>query len=553
MSSQSRFNQLSFRHIGTDFTGGLTAAVVALPLALAFGMASGAGPVAGVYGAVLVGFFAALFGGTPSQVSGPTGPMTVVMAGVFTSMQAKYPETGLYLGFTAVIIAGLFQIAFGLLKLGKYFILVPYPVISGFMTGIGVIIIILQLGPLLGHGGTPSLMAALVSLPDWLLAINWQELALGGLALAIVYLWPVRWNVWLPRPLVALLTGSLVALWLPAEAIAIIGDIPTGFPPLHWPVINIDVLGELLYAGVLLAVLGSIDSLLTSLVADSMTKQQHDSDHELIGQGVGNTLAGLFGGLPGAGATMRTVVNIRAGGKTGFSGAIHALVLLVVMMGAGKYAAHVPLAVLAGILIKVGLDIIDWPFFRRLGKLPMNTVALMILVLGLTVFVDLITAVLVGVFLSNLITVERLTSIQLDSVHLTDGTNAREKGRPTEEQWLESQHGALLMLRLKGPLSFGVGRGLRRRLASQMSHQTMIFDLTGALLVGTSTAMILDELIQTEMANGRDVLVVGLSEKTEQSLARLGTLDTLGRDRIFPSFEGMMSYVDSRPGLTAES
>ncbi|MDP1521221.1 SulP family inorganic anion transporter [Porticoccus litoralis] len=551
MSSQSRFNQLSFRHIGTDFTGGLTAAVVALPLALAFGMASGAGPVAGVYGAVLVGFFAALFGGTPSQVSGPTGPMTVVMAGVFTSMQAKYPETGLYLGFTAVIIAGLFQIAFGLLRLGKYFILVPYPVISGFMTGIGVIIIILQLGPLLGHGGTPSLMAALVSLPDWLLAINWQELALGGLALAVVYLWPARWNVWLPRPLVALLTGTLVALWFPPEAIAIIGDIPTGFPPLHWPVINLDVLGELLYAGVLLAVLGSIDSLLTSLVADSMTKQQHDSDRELIGQGVGNTLAGFFGGLPGAGATMRTVVNIRAGGKTGFSGAIHALVLLVVMMGAGKYAAHVPLAVLAGILIKVGLDIIDWPFFRRLGKLPMNTVALMLLVLGLTVFVDLITAVLVGVFLSNLITVERLTSIQLDSVHLTDGTNASEQGRPTEELWLESQQGALLMLRLKGPLSFGVGRGLRRRLSSQMSHQTMIFDLTGALLVGTSTAMILDELIQTEMANGRDVLVVGLSEKTEQSLARLGTLDTLGRDRIFPSFEDMMSYVDSRPGLTA--
>ncbi|TNF02905.1 MAG: SulP family inorganic anion transporter, partial [Gammaproteobacteria bacterium] len=509
-----------------------------------FGMASGAGPVAGVYGAVLVGFFAALFGGTPSQVSGPTGPMTVVMAGVFTSMQAKYPETGLYLGFTAVIIAGLLQIAFGLLKLGKYFILVPYPVISGFMTGIGVIIIILQLGPLLGHAGTPSLMAALISLPDWLQSIHWQELALGGLALALMYLWPARWNAWIPRPLIALLAGTFVALWLPPEAIAIIGDIPSGIPPLHWPVINMEAVGELVYAGVLLAVLGTIDSLLTSLVADNMTKQQHDSDRELVGQGIGNTLAGFFGGLPGAGATMRTVVNIRAGGKTGFSGAIHALVLLVVMLGAGKYAAHVPLAVLAGILIKVGIDIIDWPFFRRIGKLPLNTVALMLLVLGLTVFVDLITAVLVGVFLSNLITVERLTSIQLDSVHLTNGANARENGRPPEEQWLESQQGDVLMLCLKGPLSFGVGRGLRRRLAAQVSHQIMIFDLAGAQLVGTSTAMILDELIQTEIASGRDVLLVGLSEKAEQSLARLGTLDALGTERVFTSFEQVMSYVD---------
>ncbi len=545
MSGNSLFNSLSFRHLPMDFTGGLTAAVVALPLALAFGVASGAGPVAGVYGAIFVGFFAALFGGTPTQVSGPTGPMTVVVAGVFASMQAKHPETGLLLGFTAVIVAGLIQIALGLLKLGKYFILVPYPVISGFMTGIGVIIIILQLGPLLGHSGTPSLMAAFSSIPGWLASIHWIELMLGGLALALVYLWPARLNVWLPRPLVALVVGSLVALWLPTESVATIGDIPSGFPALHWPVFSLDVAGELIYAGVLLAVLGSIDSLLTSLVADSMTKDQHDSDRELIGQGIGNAMAGLVGGLPGAGATMRTVVNIRAGGKTGYSGAIHSLVLLLVMLGAGKYAAHVPLAVLAGILIKVGIDIIDWPFFLRLRRMPINTVALMLLVLGMTVFVDLITAVLVGVFLSNLVTVERLTNIQLDNIHLTNGANATENGRPAEERWLESQQGDVLLLRLNGPLSFAVGRGLRRRLAGQLSHRLMIIDLSNAHLVGTSTAMILDELIHTEAANHRQVLLVGVPEKARQSLSRLGTLAFLGSNQVVNSFPEAMAYVDS--------
>ncbi|WP_461515780.1 SulP family inorganic anion transporter [Porticoccus sp.] len=543
--SGNLFNSLSTRHLPSDFTGGLTAAVVALPLALAFGVASGAGPVAGVYGAIFVGLFAALFGGTPTQVSGPTGPMTVVVAGVFTSMQAKYPETGLLLGFTAVIIAGLIQIALGLLKLGKYFILVPYPVISGFMTGIGVIIIILQLGPLLGHSGTPSLMAAFNSIPGWLAAIHWEELMLGGLALAVVYLWPTRLNVWLPRPLVALLVGSVVALWLPAESIATIGDIPSGFPPLHWPVLSLDVAGELIYAGVLLAVLGAIDSLLTSLVADSITRQQHDSDRELVGQGIGNTMAGFFGGLPGAGATMRTVVNIRAGGKTGYSGAIHSLVLLLVMLGAGKYAAHVPLAVLAGILIKVGIDIIDWSFFLRIRRLPINTVALTLLVLGLTVFVDLITAVLVGVFLSNLITVERLTNIQLDNIHLTNGADATEKGRSAEEQWLESQQGGVLLLRLNGPLSFAVGRGLRRRLAGQLSHRLMIIDLSNAQLVGTSTAMILDELIHMETANQRQVLLVGVPDKAKQSLSRLGTLAFLGSNQVVDTFPEAMAYVDS--------
>ncbi|WP_339643218.1 SulP family inorganic anion transporter [uncultured Porticoccus sp.] len=541
------FNSLSTRHLPRDFAGGLTTAVVALPLALAFGVASGAGPAAGVYGAIFVGFFAALFGGTPAQVSGPTGPMTVVMAGVFTSIQAKHPEAGLLMGFSAVILAGILQIGFGLLKLGKYFILVPYSVISGFMTGIGVIIIVLQLGPILGHTGTPSLLATLDYFPEWLTAISWHDLTLGLLAIAGVCLWPHRWNVWLPSPLLVLLLGTLCVLWLPEGAVATIGAIPSAFPSLQWPMFSLDMLDDLLYAAVLLAVLGSIDSLLTSLVADNLTKQQHDSDRELIGQGIGNTVAGFFGGLPGAGATMRTVVNIRTGGKTGYSGIIHSLVLLAVMLGAGQYAGYIPLAVLAGILIKVGIDIIDWPYLRRLGKLPLDTAALMVLVLFLTVFVDLITAVLVGVFLSNMITVERLTTIQLDNVHFKSGEVTGPDPDPVDE-WLASQQGRVALLSLAGPLSFGVGRGLRRRLAGHVSHEIIIVDLTGAQLVGTSTAMILDELIRNEQHHQRYVLLVGISEQTNADLKRLGALQFLDERHRFAVLRDAMDYIE-RDGL----
>ena len=543
--SDSLFNSLSTRHIHLDFMGGLTAAVVALPLALAFGVASGAGPAAGIYGAIFVGFFAALFGGTPQQVSGPTGPMTVVMAGVFTSLQAKYPETGLVIGFSAVILAGLMQVALGLLKLGKYFILVPYPVISGFMSGVGVIIIILQIGPVLGHSGMPALTDALTAIPNWLQNINTPSLMLGLLSLAIMYLWPRRLSSFCPPPLAALLIGSVAALLLlPENTVAVIGDIPSSFPIPHWPIFSLDVMGELLYAATLLAVLGAIDSLLTSLVSDSLTKEQHDSDKELIGQGIGNAMAGIFGGLPGAGATMRTVVNIRAGGKTGYSGAIHSLALLAIMLGAGQYAAHVPLAVLAGILLRVGINIIDWPMFMRLTKLPANTVVLMVIVLVMTVFVDLISAVLVGVFISNLITIERLTSIQLDHAYLTDGTDVEESQDCPEQQRLSVHLGAVVLMKLVGPLSFGVGRGLRQYLRKYASYQLIVIDLTGAHLVGTSTAMILDELIRTEISNAREIYLVGVSEKAAASLSRLGTLDYLGYDRIFSSMTDAMDSVD---------
>ena len=299
-----------FSHLRGDIFGGLTAGVVALPLALAFGEASGAGPIAGVYGAILVGFFAALFGGTPSQISGPTGPMIVVFAGVFASLSGD-----IALVFATVILAGALQIAFGVLGFGQYIRLVPYPVVSGFMSGIGCIIIALQLARLFGHEPAESgTIPALMEVPYAVTHPNMGALGVGLLTLGIVFFWPSNWGRYLPGPLAALITGTLVSLAL--TDIPILGAIPTGLPEFIVPAFSSETILIVFEAAIILAILGAIDSLLTSLVADNMTRTRHNSNRELIGQGIGNMAAGFFGGIPGAGATMRTVVNIRMTSQT---------------------------------------------------------------------------------------------------------------------------------------------------------------------------------------------------------------------------------------------
>ncbi|MCD8514911.1 MAG: SulP family inorganic anion transporter, partial [Burkholderiaceae bacterium] len=426
------FHGLHFHNLRGDIFGGLTAAIVALPLSLAFGVASGAGPIAGLYGAIFVGFFAALFGGTPAQVSGPTGPMTVIAAVVIADY-AHNPA----MAFTVVVMAGAFMILFGALRLGQYIRLVPYPVISGFMSGIGCIIILIQLGPLLGHigqGGNP--MAALERLPQQIHSLSLAALALGLLTLLIVYLMPARINRLVPAPLIALFACTLIGTFVLTGSPAI-GEIPTGLPAPKLPTFELSALPMMLQSALTLAVLGSIDSLLTSLVADNLTRTRHESNRELVGQGIGNMVAGLMGGLPGAGATMRTVVNVRSGGRTPLSGMIHALVLLSIVLGLGGFAAYIPHAVLAGILLKVGTDIIDWNYIRRLRHAPREEVLLMLVVLLLTVLVDLITAVAVGVVMASLQFVQRMSVLQQKNiVGVRIGDEAQAAGFGPEEQRL---------------------------------------------------------------------------------------------------------------------
>lgn len=500
--------KINLSNIRGDLTGGLTAGIVALPLALALGVASGLGPMAGLYGAIAVGFFAALFGGTPAQISGPTGPMVVVLAGLFASLSGDAS-----LIFTAVILAGIFQIVFGVLGVGQYIRLVPYPVISGFMSGIGAIIIILQIGRLLGHEPPGGTIGALTYLPTALADIDFITLALGLGTLVIAYKWPPALGKFVPGALAALIIGTLVSL---ALSVPVLGDIPTGLPSLHLPVFDQSKALLILEAAFILAVLGAIDSLLTSLVADNMTRTRHDSNKELIGQGIGNTFAGLIGGIAGAGATMRTVVNIRSGGKYNISGMTHALVLLAIVLGLSPLAAQIPHAVLAGILVKVGLDIIDWSYLKRAHKGPRWDFALMLMVLGLTVFVDLITAVGVGVVFAALAYVKQIAKLQIEELNkIPESLND-----PAENKLLESLKGKVSIFSFGGPLSFGAAADLGHHVRERVKpgSKFTILDFSRVPLMDVSAAMAVDTVTSDALAAGRQLLICGANEEVNKVL-----------------------------------
>lgn len=520
-----------------DITGGITAGVVALPLALALGVASGLGPMAGMYGAIAVGFFAAMFGGTPAQISGPTGPMVVVLAGLFASLSGSAE-----LVFTAVILAGLLQIAFGILGVGQYIRLVPYPVISGFMSGIGAIIIILQLGRLLGHEPPGGTIPALLYLPQALSDINFVTLAMGVGTLIIAYKWPSNFGKYVPGALAALIIGTIAGFFF--KDLPILGNIPTGLPSLQLPAFEKDTLYLVLEAAVILAVLGSIDSLLTSLVADNLTRTRHESNRELIGQGIGNAVSGLIGGIAGAGATMRTVVNIRSGGSGRISGMIHALVLLGIVLGLGKYAAQIPHAVLAGILVKVGLDIIDWNYVKKAHRGPRWDLALMVMVLGLTVFVDLITAVLVGVVFAALAYVKQVAKVQLEAVkNMPDALDDEQ-----EHNLLVKGEGKIQVFDFGGPLSFGAAADLGHhiRQSAKENSEVLILDFTRVPFMDVSAALAVETILSDAKVSNRAVYMSGLKDDVVNVLQGLSILELVDSKQLFDSrLQALQAAVDN--------
>ena len=512
-----------FSHLRGDIFGGLTAGVVALPLALAFGEASGAGPIAGVYGAIIVGFFAALFGGTPSQISGPTGPMIVVFAGVFASLSGDVS-----LVFATVVLAGVIQIAFGLLGFGQYIRLVPYPVVSGFMSGIGCIIIALQLARLFGHEPAGSgTIPALMEVPNAVSNPNWEALGIGLLTLAIVFRWPAKWGRYLPGPLAALITGTVASLGL--NTVPVLGDIPTGLPQFIMPAFSSDTLLIVFEAAMILAVLGAIDSLLTSLVADNMTRTRHHSNRELIGQGVGNTIAGFFGGIPGAGATMRTVVNIRTGGVTKISGMLHSLLLLAVVVVLAPLASKIPHAVLAGILVKVGYDIIDVSYLKRAHRGPRFDLALMVMVLSLTVFVDLITAVVAGVVVAALAFVKQVADAQLAAA-AGENSEAVDGLSELESTLLNECGNRLTYFDLGGPLSFGAAADLGHHVRERISpthHTSLVLDFSKVPFMDVSAARAVETIALDAAHAGKHLYVCGINEQVTASLEGLGVSELI--------------------------
>jgi len=518
-------NKIHFRNWRGDLFGGLTAAIVALPLALAFGVASGAGAIAGLYGAIFVGFFASLCGGTPAQVSGPTGPMTIVITTVIASVLTNYkddPETGLAIAFTVVMLGGLFQILLGVMKLGQYITLMSYTVISGFMSGIGVIIVVLQLPPLLGYAGSGAVLDTIKVLQGYITNPNPVALGLGLLALIVVFLAPPKLNRVLPSPLLALVVCTLVSVIFFKDAnISRIGSIPNELPKFRIPTFAANQLIDMLRYGVTLGFLGAIDSLLTSLVADSITRTQHDSDRELIGQGIGNMFAGLFGGLAGAGATMRTVVNVQAGGKTPLSGMIHAVILLLVVLVAAPLTAVIPNAVLAGLLLKVGFDIIDWQFLKRAHHISFKGTGLMYLVLFLTVFVDLITAVLVGAFISNLLTIKRLTDIQSQNMQVTTDPTKAHNLNEEEQEIMTKSKGEILLFQLAGPLSFGAAKTISQQMSIVQDYKAIVLDLSEVPTIGVTAALAVETIVTDAVKRHRQVWIITNTAQVQKRLSRL--------------------------------
>ncbi|MEO1591971.1 MAG: SulP family inorganic anion transporter [Cyanobacteria bacterium J06632_22] len=527
-------NRIHFRNLRGDLFGGVTAAIIALPMALAFGVASGAGAVAGLWGAVLVGFFAALFGGTPTLISEPTGPMTVVMTAVIANLTAADPENGLQMAFTVVMLAGVFQMIFGALRLGKYVTMMPYTVISGFMSGIGIILVILQLAPFLGQASPAGgVVGTLRSIPELLSNIQPAETFLALATVGIILFFPSKLKKIVPPQLVALIAGTVLSLVLfPDLDIRRIGEIPRGFPALQMPMFSGDQLQLMFVDAAVLGMLGCIDALLTSVVADSLTRTEHNSNKELIGQGLGNLVSGLFGGIAGAGATMGTVVNIQAGGRTALSGLTRAFVLLFVILGAANLAATIPLAVLAGIALKVGLDIIDWDFLKRAHKISRKAALIMYGVIALTVLVDLIAAVGIGVFVANILTIEKMSNLRAESIQtITDADDAILLSAD-EKRWLDEGNGRVLLFQLSGPMIFGVAKAISREHNAISDCDAIVFDLSDVPHMGVTASLTMESAIKEAVEKERAVYIVGAAGQTRRRLEKLGVFQLLPPDHL---------------------
>ena len=568
-------------NIKGDIFGGITAGIVALPLALAFGIqafggvndpsAASMGALAGLVGATMLGFFAALFGGTHSQISGPTGPMTVVAAtlisGVWASSNGSVSSVLISMAL-AGLFCGLFQILFGIIKLGKYVRYIPYPVLSGFMSGIGVIIIMQQLYPLVGLKGTGTMIDLVMGIPAAVSeGISVTALLLGLGTIAIIELFPFVTKK-VPATLVALIVMTVVSLFCNLDSKLIIGDIPSGLPLPFFANANISlsgidwmtVLKASLIPGLTLAGLGSIDTLLTSVVADNITKTKHNSNKELIGQGIGNAIAGLFCGLPGAGATMRTVVNVKSGGRTQISGMVHALLLLAILLGLGGLVKYVPLSVLAGILITVGWGIIDFKGFKDLLRIPRADAVVLVVVFLVTVFVDLLTAVGIGMVIACVLFMKRasdlveggyssstMTSSDLHKGLPNPGEANFDKTKPWQDEGgiTDEMRQHIYIQRLNGPIFFGTINKFKEVMQTvPQDAKIVIIRMRLVSFMDQSGLYAMEEAIKDLQARGILVLMTIIQPQPMYMLKTLHVIPAVvPEEHTFKTFEECVSFL----------
>lgn len=554
-------------NIKGDVFGGITAGIVALPLALAFGIqafsgvdspeASSMGALAGLVGATLLGFFAALFGGTHSQISGPTGPMTVITAsivsGAWASSQGNISAVILSMSL-AGIFCGLFQIIFGLIRIGKYVRYIPYPVLSGFMSGIGVIIILQQIYPIIGKKSPAGTLDMIINFPAALAdGVSVITLALGMACIALIVLVP-KVTKKVPATLVALIAVTVVSLFTNLDSSLTIGNIPAGLPMPFFTKVQLDgidwasVLEVSLVPGLTLAGLGSIDTLLTSVVADNITKTKHNSNQELIGQGIGNAVAGLFCGLAGAGATMRTVVNVKSGGRTQISGMIHAVLLLAILLGLGSLVKYVPLSVLAGILITVGWGIIDFRGFKDILRIPKSDAFVMMVVFLMTVFVDLLTAVGIGMVIACVLFMKRAGDL-VENSYSAKALDTFDKESPWEDEKdiPEEIRNRIYIERLDGPIFFGSITGFQRVMHDIPTNvKIVIIRMRRVPFMDQSGVYAMETAIKDLQAQGVKVLMTIIQPQPRYMLENHHIIPILiPKENTFETFEECTEYLKS--------
>ncbi|MDO4171564.1 MAG: SulP family inorganic anion transporter [Prevotellaceae bacterium] len=563
-------NFIKTDNIKGDIFGGVTAGIVALPLALAFGIqafgginhpsASAMGALAGLVGATLLGFFAALFGGTHSQISGPTGPMTVITASLvsaaWVSSGGNYSMVLISMAASGVF-CGLFQILFGVIRIGKYVRYIPQPVLSGFMSGIGVIIILQQIYPLMGLKSPVMVFDMIAQLPARIAGgISVEALLYGIGTIIVIYAFPLITRK-VPSTLMALIILTVISICCSFDAALTIGNIPAGLPMPFFLKDGISLEGldwwriaeASIVPGLTLAGLGSIDTLLTSVVADNITNTKHNSNQELIGQGVGNALSGLFCGIAGAGATMRTVVNIKSGGRTQLSGMVHALLLLAILLGLGSLVQYVPLSVLAGILITVGWGIIDFRGFKDLVRIPKADAFVLMCVFLMTVFVDLLTAVGIGMVIACVLFMKRtgdLVEKQYDGGLLAEGFD---KDTPWEDEdgITDEMKRRIYIQRLDGPIFFGSITGFQNTMHSVPNDpaiDTVIIRMKRVTFMDQSGVYAMENCIKDLQAMGKKVLITIIQPQPSIIMHKMHIIPTLvPEENTFGTFRECIEFV----------
>lgn len=609
MNKKTKFG-FNFKYIKGDIFGGITAGIVALPLALAFGVSSGLGPSAGLYGAIFVGFFAALFGGTSTQISGPTAPMTavsmVVIAGIVASFEGDVSKA-LPAILIVFLLAGVLQIGLGLLGLGKYIKYIPYPVVSGFMTAIGVIILVTQILPSVGYypkedteytaqfktqaeGEIVSKMiledsnkgilvledlkkeinkieyitedeiikeskalaakeaggvlGAIKILPRALRSVNKIELLLALGTIIIIFGFK-RITDKIPSTLVALVVMSAVAIGFNLNYRPI-AEIPSGLPVPHFEMFSsfdFSAISPYFFTALTLALLGAIDSLLTSVVADNMTKTKHNPNQELIGQGIGNSISSMFGGIPGAGATIRTVVNIKAGGKTKLSGMIASLLLLFILLVLGPVASKIPAAVLAGILITVGIGVMDYKGLKAIPYMPKAEVIIMIVVLILSSVWNLVYAVGIGLVISSLMFMKKMGDLTAKRSEIR--TLKREELWDDEKEIADEILNKIFIKHIRGPLFFGSTNDFQE-LSKQIpdNAKIVIIRLGRMQYLDQSGLYAIEDTLVDLVNKGKKILLVNVQEQPKYMLERIDIIpDLIPKNQIFNSFDEALKWV----------